>query len=93
MEELGVWKNLYLVANSWKVTALKQGPLSEITVSGIPWVANSSLAAVITLFAVLHCEKFDFNPSGVVVNSDKVCSSSILKQIHANPLPMAAGKR
>ena len=69
MEELGVWKNLYLVANSWKVTALKQGPLSEITVSGIPWVANSSLAAVITLFAVLHCEKFDFNPSGVVVNS------------------------
>ena len=32
--------------------AVKQGPLSEITFSGIPWVANSSLAAVITLFAV-----------------------------------------
>jgi len=34
----------------------------------------------------LCCEKFDFDPSGIVVNSEKVCLSSILKQIHANAL-------
>ena len=50
--ELVVWRNPYLAANSWKDNALEQGPLSEITISGIPWVENSSLAAVITLFAV-----------------------------------------
>ena len=49
----GIWESLsYGETHIWKDTALKQGPLSEITISGIPWVENSSLAAVITLFAV-----------------------------------------
>ena len=49
---LVVWTNPYLAANSWEGTALRQGPLSKITISGILWLANGSLAAVITLFAV-----------------------------------------
>ena len=49
-----MWTNVYLAADSWKGTgtALKQGPLSEITISDIPWVANSSLTAVKKLYAV-----------------------------------------
>ena len=41
-----------LIANPCKDTAVKEDPLSEITMSGIPWVANNSLEAVITLFSI-----------------------------------------
>ena len=82
-----MWRNPYLAANSWKDTTLKQGHYIWYTMG-----RKSLFGSCDDTLCSLCCEKLHFDPSGIVVNSDKVCSSFILEQVHTNPLTRVAGK-